>query len=231
MVDKNIYYETILWNRVVISPDNINKSLDKKLTEILVENNEGKCIREGYIKEDSIKIIKRSVPYIYGSHMNGMLHIDILYSAEICCPMKGNIIKCTVQKINKLGILGVSGPLSIIIARQFHKNISIFKDIEEDTEILVEVIDKKFNINESNISVIAKIYNESGTEELNDDLNTGVNKKSDDADDAEESDMSGEDVEDEVLSDDKSDSDNYNYEDDEYDVSDTDSGSDDDDDK
>ena len=81
------------WNFInfVKEISDINNSLDITLHEILVDNNEGKCVREGFIKEDSIKLLKRSVPYVYGSQMNGKLHVDVLYTAEICCPMKGNI--------------------------------------------------------------------------------------------------------------------------------------------
>jgi DNA-directed RNA polymerase II subunit RPB7 len=162
----NIFYDTTLYKRIVINPDNINKDLNETLKNILITDVEGKCVREGYIEENSINIIKRSVPYFYGNQLNGSMAIDIIYSAKICCPIKGNIIECDVQKINKLGILASTGPLSIIIARQFHKNKNIFKDIKENEKISIKVIDKRFNINEKKISIIAELYNNNNTKSL-----------------------------------------------------------------
>ena len=154
----DIYFSTNLKKRVIISSNKINKNLDKILKEILVNEFEGKCVKEGYIKEDSIDIIQRSSPYLYGNQFNGNIAVDIIYRAKICCPMRGNIIECFIEKVNKLGILAVNGPLSIIIARQFHKDKTIFKDLNENKKVLAKVIDKRFNINENKISVIAELY-------------------------------------------------------------------------
>ena len=228
MVDKNIFYSTVIWNRILITADDINKSLDDTIHNILVENNEGKCVREGFIKEDSIKMLKRSVPYVYGNQMNGKLYVDVLYETEICCPMRGNIIKCNIEKLNKLGILASSGPLSIIIARDFHKNKDLFKGLKENTSVTIEIIDKKFNINEKKISVIAKIYDKDNKDDKDDkqdmeeyDINledTGDSNNNSDEDNTNNG-NDEEEGDDEVGAD----SDDYNEDEDEYDVSDTES--------
>jgi DNA-directed RNA polymerase subunit E'/Rpb7 len=222
MVDKNIFYSTVIWNRILITADDINKSLDDTIHNILVENNEGKCVREGFIKEDSIKLLKRSVPYVYGNQMNGKLYVDVLYETEICCPMRGNIIECNIEKLNKLGILASSGPLSIIIARDFHKNKDLFKGLKENTSITIEIIDKKFNINEKKISVIAKIHDKNNKQDIEEDEvnledTVGPNNNSDvgDTNNGNDEDEGGDEVD--------ASSDDYNEDEDEYDVSDTES--------
>jgi len=227
MVDKNIFYSTVIWNRILITADDINKSLDDTIHNILVENNEGKCVREGFIKEDSIKLLKRSVPYVYGNQMNGKLYVDVLYETEICCPMRGNIIECNIEKLNKLGILASSGPLSIIVARDFHKNKDLFKGLKENTSITIEIIDKKFNINEKKISVIAKIHTDSSKQDVEEDeVNIEDTKEPANNSDEEENDTNVvEGGDDEVGEGDDQEigSDDYNEDDDEYDVSDTES--------
>ena len=224
MVDKNIFYNTVIWNRILLTADDINKSLNDTIYNILVENNEGKCVREGFIKENSIKLLKRSVPYVYGNQMNGKLYVDVLYETEICCPMRGNIIECNIEKLNKLGILASSGPLSIIIARDFHKNKDLFKGLKENTAITIEIIDKKFNINEKKISVIAKIYDKDNKhdfeeEEVNseDNIDPDINNSDDD------NINKGNDEDDEELDEEDEESDDYDVNEDEYDVSDTES--------
>lgn len=222
MVDKNIFYSTVIWNRILITADDINKSLDDTIHNILVENNEGKCVREGFIKEDSIKLLKRSVPYVYGNQMNGKLYVDVLYETEICCPMRGNIIECNIEKLNKLGILASSGPLSIIIARDFHKNKDLFKGLKENTSITIEIIDKKFNINEKKISVIAKIHDKNNKQDIEEDevnledtVGPNINSDVGDTNNGNDEDEGGDEVD--------ASSDDYNEDEDEYDVSDTES--------
>ena len=170
MVDKNIFYNTVIWNRILITADDINKSLNTTIQNILVENNEGKCVREGFIKEGSIKLLKRSVPYVYGNQMNGKLYVDVLYETEICCPMRGNVIECKIEKINKLGILAYikykdiiengknngigESPLLIIIPMETIDDIDKYDD-NMKIKVVVKATRVKFDANK--IQVIGNI--------------------------------------------------------------------------
>ena len=184
----NIFYETSLQKRIILSSSDFNSKIDDKIKSLLISQIENKCIREGYVKENSIEILERSVPFLYGNQMNGHIAVNVRFKVELCCPFRGNIIKCNINKINKLGILASNGPLSIIIARQFHNNKDIFKDLTENQEIEIKIIDKKFKINDNTISVIAKLNNdiddefesesESESESDNENVNEDLNKKS-----------------------------------------------------
>ena len=169
-MSSNIFYETILQKRVLLNANEFNNDINSKLQNILKDKFENKCVKEGFIEDNSINIINRSIPYIYGNQMNGQLAINVQFSVKLCCPVKNNIIKCSIKKINKLGILASVGPLSIIVARQFHKDKDIFKNLKEDNDIEIKVIDKKFKVNDNTISVIAKINrDEDNTDEDNTD--------------------------------------------------------------
>ena len=229
----DIYFNAKLKKRVIITSNKINKNLDKTLKEILVNEFEGKCVKEGYIKEDSIEIIERSSPYLYGNQFNGNVAVDIKYKAKICCPMRGNIIECLIEKINKLGILAVNGPLSIIIARQFHKDKTLFKDLNENKKVLAKVIDKRFNINENKISVIAELYvinkkNKKSDNQYSDDQDSD-DQDSDDQDsddnDSEDQDRGNQDIDDQDIDDqdiDDQDSDDQDSDDQDSDDQDSD---------
>ena len=104
---------------------------------------------------------------MYGSQMNGKVKFTIQYKAKICSPMKDNIIKCTINSINKLGVLAFNKPLRIIIAKEFHKKNDVFKNLKQGDEIEIKIIDKKFDLNSTNIQVIAMLNN---VEEVNVDL-------------------------------------------------------------
>ena len=66
---------------------------------------ENSCSKHGYIKRDSIKIIKRSPGHIKESHFNGNIAYDLNCIAEICKVSTEEIsIKATTNE--KLGFIG-----------------------------------------------------------------------------------------------------------------------------
>ena len=89
----NIYVKTMLYKKITIKPININKNIRENIDKILKEEVGNKCIKEGYVKLDSINIIRRSMGRIGGNSFTGNLFYDIIYSANICNPMNGNIIR------------------------------------------------------------------------------------------------------------------------------------------
>lgn len=156
----NIYFNCILTKKIVIESKYLNENIDEYIKTYLNKKIEGICIDEGYVKPESIKILKRSVGMLLGSRFTGDISYEIAYSAEICNPVIGNLIECKVKFINKLGILGHNGPITIIIGKQFHNNDDEINNIKENDIIKVEVIDKKYSLNDKEIKIVAKLYNE-----------------------------------------------------------------------
>ena len=154
-----IYFTTIIKKTIVLEPNyhsgNINDNILKKIKDEF----EAKCIEEGYVKEDSCKITKRSLLKLVPNVLNGYMYTDVRIKADICLPIKGNIIDCKVEKINKMGLISTEGPLSIVVPRSFHKDKDAFKDIEIGSAIVIEVIGARFDINWDHIDVISKLYN------------------------------------------------------------------------
>lgn len=155
----NIYFNNILVKKIVVKSKYLNENINNYIFTYLKEKVEGICIDEGYIKPESVKIVKKSVGMLLGSRFTGDITYEIAYSASICNPVIGNIILCKVKFINKLGILANNGPLSIIIGRQIQKDED-FNNINIGDMIKVEVITKKFSLNDKEIRIIAKIWNE-----------------------------------------------------------------------
>lgn len=135
-------------------------NIDESLLSALKQTYESKCSKDGYVMEDSISIVKRSLPYLYGSQINSSIKYNIIYKAKVCCPMTDNIIKCKIDIINKLGLQCITPPLRILIPKEFHKNTTIFNTFKIGDEIEIKVIDKKFNINDKIIQVVAKLNND-----------------------------------------------------------------------
>lgn len=156
----NIYFNCILTKKIVIESKHLNENIDEYIKTYLKKKLEGTCIDEGYVKPESIKILKKSVGMLLGSRFTGDISYEIAYTAEICNPVIGNQIECKVKFINKLGILGHNGPITIIIGKQLHSNDEEINTIKENDIIKVEVIDKKFSLNDKEIKIVAKLYNE-----------------------------------------------------------------------
>lgn len=153
----NIFLNTLLKRRIILRPEFINKNFSKNIENILHNDVGDKCINEGFVKASSINIIKRSLPKIITSNFSGNLAIDLIFSADICKPVNGNVIKCKITRINKLGLQAEEYPLIIIIAKQYHNNVDIFKDLKVGDNIDVIVIGSRYTINDKTIEVIGKL--------------------------------------------------------------------------
>lgn len=156
-MQNNIYLETLLRKRIIMKPEYLNKNLDKNIENVLKSEIANKCINEGYVDGDTIKIIKKSLPKVITFNFSGSLAVDIMYSANICNPVRGNIISCKITHINKLGIKAENGPVSVIVAKEYHSNKEIFKNLSVGEMIDVLVINKRYTLNDKVIEIIGKL--------------------------------------------------------------------------
>lgn len=157
MDENSIYVKSVLTHHISLSPYEIENGVDETILESLKKNVEGKCSKDGFVKENSVSIIKRTTGQIRNNQFTGDIHFQVLYSCLICNPSNGEDIICEVKQKNKMGILATNGPLLIIIPFQHHSNRDIFQNIEINNKLVVSVIGKRFNTNDVNIEVVAKI--------------------------------------------------------------------------
>ena len=119
-----------------------------------------KCIEEGYIKKNSINIIKEGLSY--GVLRNNNICINVLFECLICNIIGKQKINCIVKNITKAGIKAEydsdeKTPIVVFIAREYMKKKHFL--LKEGSKIKVEVIASRFEINDKFISVIANITN------------------------------------------------------------------------
>lgn len=175
---ENIYFNTILTKKICMKSKFLNEKIDEYIYDYIKDKVEGVCIDEGYVKPDSVKILKKSVGMLLGSKFTGDITYTVAYTAQLCNPVIGNIIDCKVKFINKLGILGNNGPISIIVGKQLHKNED-FEFVKPNDIIKVEVIAKKFSLNDKEIKIVAKLWKENSKNNDIEILVTKKNKKKD----------------------------------------------------
>jgi DNA-directed RNA polymerase subunit E'/Rpb7 len=122
---------------------------------------EGKCITEGYVRKDSIRLLKFSLgkaddPY------SGKVRYSVDYSADILYPATGLIITATITLTTKMGIRAKltndsDNPLDILVPRDHYVDDPYYNSLKEDDECKLEVVASKFKWGAVDIFVLAKI--------------------------------------------------------------------------
>ncbi len=156
---ENIYFRSILKKKIIVDAQYLNENLDSYIQDYLRNKVEGKCIFEGYIRPDSVRLLKRSVGVLLGSRFTGDMTYEVAYSADVCNPMEGNVYDCKVKLVNKTGILCYNGPLSIVVGRELHENnMEAFNAIKAGDNIKISVIGRKYALDDKEIKVVGKVY-------------------------------------------------------------------------
>lgn len=156
---QNIYSRCLLTRKVVLPIKNIGKNLEDVIEEYVHNNFEGKCVVEGYIKSNSIKIIRYSSGMI---ERGSNIVFEIVFECDICFPVEGMLVSCTVKNIVKAGIRAESSsetpsPIVVFVAKDHHFNNQQFNDIQVGDIITVRVIGQRFELNDKYISIIGEL--------------------------------------------------------------------------
>ena len=158
------YYQKIIIERnIIIDSKFINKNLNDNILTVLKNDIEEKCIGEGYIQKDSVEILQRSIGTILTNSFKANVSYHINASVNVCNPPKNSILKTKVVGMNKSGIFCVSEPLNILVIKNLMKE-NEFDNINIGDTISVRVKDKKFNLYDKVIKIIAEIVNDDSVE-------------------------------------------------------------------
>jgi DNA-directed RNA polymerase subunit E'/Rpb7 len=226
----SIFIHNILTQTIKLRPYEINNNYEKTIIHKLKKKVEGICTKYGYIRKNSIKVLKLSTPKIITEHFSGDIVFDVLYSAEICNPTEGTVLKAKVYSINNMGILAIVKDyehiiISIIIPKEHtieKKEKDIYNSIKEDTEIYIEVLGKKNELHERQINVIGRLVDQNTLSSVN--LNKKVKNKIYLKTDISDTESNKDDSDDDYDENDDNNEDNYdaNENDNEYDINEED---------
>ena len=160
-----LFISTKIKSSLSIEPKDLNSNLNKKIIKKIKLDVEGKCIKNGYVKKNSVKLIKRSLGQSLTSHFNGNVIFHVEYLVDLCNPLEGATIECSVINSNKMGILaGMVGveesPLNILLAKQHHIDNAEFEDLRERDIIKIRVLGKRYEFGDSQITIIGLLESE-----------------------------------------------------------------------
>ena len=163
---KSIYSKMLITRKIQLNIVNIGNDILNVIEKIVVQQLEGKCVVEGFIKQNSVRVQNYSSGELYGSKVL----FDVVIECEVCCPVEGMEISCIAKNITKAGIRAeiqikssdVKGdfeqtPVIIFLARDHHTDSSYFSNIKLNDKINVRVIGQRFELNDKYVSVIAEL--------------------------------------------------------------------------
>ena len=158
-----VYMNSLLTQKVILSITEIGKNSKQNLEQKLISKNEGRCIAQGFIKPESIKIIS----YSSGLVQSENIEFQATFECMICNPVEGMLIECTVKTVTKAGIHAEViteneiVPLTVFIAKDHYATNAYFNSVKENDNIRVKVIGSRFELNDPYVCVIGQLMDPS----------------------------------------------------------------------
>jgi DNA-directed RNA polymerase subunit E'/Rpb7 len=158
-VDNMLFSKSIITRQVDLPIVNVGKNIMQTFSSVIKNKYEGRCSIEGYIKSGSVNIIS----YSAGKQSGDNVSFTVVFDCEVCTPVEGMFINCIASNITKAGIRAhakeTPSPVVIFIARDHYYDSDKFNSIKEGDTILAKVIGSRYELYDSQISVIAEISN------------------------------------------------------------------------
>ena len=156
----DIYTKSIITKSIIVNINIVDNKIEQTLEKIIAYNIEGKCISEGYIKPESIKIITYSSGIVKGSNVI----FDVVFECLVCYLVEGMIINCIAKNITKAGIRAElseeNSPIIVFVARDHNYLSTKFSTIQDNDTIIIRVIGQRFELNDTYISIIGELISD-----------------------------------------------------------------------
>ena len=155
---KGIFMKNILTRKISLPFQSIGSNVKANILKTLEGKLYGKCSKEGYIRNKSLKILSYSSGLVEGND----IVFEVMFECLVCHPVEGQIIKVTVKNITRAGIRAIyskenPSPITVFIARDHHFNKEYFSKIKEDQDVVIKVIGIRYELNDETISILGEI--------------------------------------------------------------------------
>ena len=150
---------SMLDKKVLLHINEIGRTLKSNLEKKISNEIAGKCIDEGFIKPNSIKVTNYSSGNIRGEYVE----YQTVFECMICMPVEGMLIECVCKSVTKAGIHAEvqdeqgNIPLTLFIARDHHHLNEKMGNIAENDKLTARIIGIRFELNDKYICAIAKL--------------------------------------------------------------------------
>lgn len=152
-----LYVENILTRKIFLPFKSVGSNIKENLQKILVEDLEGKCSEEGYIKNNSIRIMNYSSGELQGNNV----YFHVAFVCLVCNPVEGMKLNVIAKNITKAGIRAETSeeisPIDVFISRDHNYMKKQYSDVGVGDEVSIMVIGQRFELNDPKISVLAEL--------------------------------------------------------------------------
>jgi hypothetical protein len=167
--ESNCYSDCMACRKITIPYNEVTKhAAAGKVTEMIRKHIsrqiENKCTIEGFVHPNTCKVL---------SHSSGMLQgpnvvFDVAYKCSVFLPCEGAVLVCRVKSVTGAGILAginnasVVNPVVVYVLREHHaseSSSSYFNAVKPDSVIHVRVVGRRFELNDTHVSVIGELLN------------------------------------------------------------------------
>lgn len=144
-----------------------NSTIDDAILEKIQSKYENKITKYGYIKENSIEIIKRSPGIAMKEHFNSSFQFKAVCYALICNPSIDTILEATIVSSNNAGFKAEVKDdndkviIDIIIPRLTSgiKHEYDIEDLSVGSNVFVKICRKRYHYNDNKIVIIGLVIN------------------------------------------------------------------------
>ncbi len=185
-INKN-FVQAEFVDTVKVHPKNLDRNVEQNVLNVLKKTREGICTNHGYIKKNSIKILKLDNGNVDVASFHGYLIFKVKYEALVCNPVKDNIVTARIENINNFGILCYSSmiedgekiPILEIIVPKHSLSIQSEVDLSDKDRIapgkvvMIKIVGKKYQLNNKKISIIGTIVTNDSTDVRLDEVTGG----------------------------------------------------------
>ena len=152
-----IYQQNILTRKIKLPYNSVGSNIRENIQLKLTETLSGKCIKDGYVKINSIRVLS----YSAGVMKDMSVGFAVIFECLICNPVEGMRFNTVVKNITKAGARCETNedisPVVVFIARDHNFKNRDFANLEKDDQVAVKVIGTRFELNDTYISVIAEL--------------------------------------------------------------------------
>jgi len=155
---KNVYSLSQITKSITLPIGAIGKELHQTIERTVAAMVEGKCIVEGFVKTESVRVIT----YSSGLVKSDSVTFNVVFECSVCFPVSGMLLNCIAKNITKAGIRAESSeetpsPFVLFIARDHYYASDYFNSIEEKEKFTARVIAQRFELNDKYVSIIAEL--------------------------------------------------------------------------
>ena len=153
-----LYMLQVITRKISLPFISVGSNIKELLQKKAINELEGKCSIEGFIKPNSVRLIN----YSSGIIKSDYVLFDVVIECLICCPVEGMRFKVNINSITKAGIrasAGENSPVDVFIARDHHYDNKYFNSVKVNDKVTIRVIGQRYEINDNKIAIIAELMN------------------------------------------------------------------------